>query len=123
MTYLTDKKGKAFLNGLLKNHDDKIIRLINVVENNTLNKLTLQELSFLCNMSLSTFKREFSKQYQMPPSKWFQEKRLEHAAFLLKNNSKRPSDIFEEIGYETLSNFTQAFKLKFGLTPKQYQSN
>jgi AraC-like DNA-binding protein len=74
-------------------------------------------------MSVSTFKREFEKHFRSTPSKWFQEKRLEHAAFLLKNNSKRPSDIFEEIGYETLSNFTQAFKLKFGLTPKQYQSN
>ena len=121
MTYLTDKKGKAFLNGLLKNHDDKIIRLINVVENNTLNKLTLQELSFLCNMSLSTFKREFSKQYQMPPSKWFQEKRLEHTEFLLRTQKKRPIDLYESAGYESLSNFIQAFKKKYGYTPKQFQ--
>jgi len=27
------------------------------------------------------------------------------------------------VGYETLSNFIQAFKTKFGQTPKQYQSN
>jgi AraC-like DNA-binding protein len=121
MTYLTDKKGKAFLNGLLKNHDDKIMRLINVVDNNKLHKLTLQELSFLCNMSLSTFKREFSKQYQMPPSKWFQEKRLEHAEFLLRTQKKRPIEIYESAGYESLSNFIQAFKKKYGYTPKQFQ--
>lgn len=121
MIYLTEKKGKTFLNGLLKNHDDKIVRLTHVVENNKLNKLTLQELSFLCNMSLSTFKREFSKQYQMPPSKWFQEKRLEHAEFLLRTQKSRPIDLYESAGYETLSNFVQAFKKKYGHTPKQFQ--
>lgn len=59
----------------------------------------------------------------MPPIKWFQEKRLEHAAFLLKNKSKRPSDIYIDIGYESQSNFSAAFKTKFGVTPKQYQKN
>ena len=72
-------------------------------------------------MSISTFKREFEKHFHNSPSKWFQEKRLEHAAYLLKNKNKRPSDIFEEVGYESLSNFTQAFKQKFRVTPKQYQ--
>jgi AraC-like DNA-binding protein len=74
-------------------------------------------------MSTSSFKREFEKQFQSSPGKWFQEKRLEHAAFLLYNKSKRPSDIYQEIGCENLSNFIQAFKLKFGNTPKKYQEN
>ena len=91
--------------------------------NKMINKLTIKELSFLSNMSLSTFKREFEKHFQSSPSKWFQEKRLDHSAFLLKDKSKRPSDIYEEIGYENLSNFIQAFKMKFGTTPKQYQSS
>tara|TARA_R110000787_G_scaffold59922_14_gene135944 strand:- start:10380 stop:10577 length:198 start_codon:yes stop_codon:yes gene_type:complete len=63
------------------------------------------------------------KKFHTTPSKWFQEKILEHSAFLLKNKSKRPSGIYLEIGYENLSNFIQAFKVKFGVTPKQYQSN
>jgi len=72
-------------------------------------------------MSVSTFKREFEKHFQESPSKWFQNKRLEHAAFLLQQHTKRPSDIFETIGYENLSNFVHAFKTKFGVTPKQFQ--
>lgn len=121
MIYLIQKEGINFLNALLEKHDDKIVQFINVVENNKLKKLTLQELSFLCNMSLSTFKREFRKHYQMSPIKWFQEKRLEHAAFLLNTMKKRPIELFEEAGYESLSNFIQAFKKKYQLTPKQYQ--
>jgi AraC-like DNA-binding protein len=41
----------------------------------------------------------------------------------VENISDEIEDIFEEIGYENLSNFIQAFKIKFGVTPKQYQSN
>jgi len=123
MLYLIEFKGVEFLYSLISNSSNEHQKFIQTIESNQLNKLTIKELSFISNMSVSKFKREFEKHFRSTPSKWFQEKRLEHAAFLLKNNSKRPSDIFEEIGYETLSNFTQAFKLKFGLTPKQYQSN
>lgn len=121
MIYLVQKEGKDFLSFILKHHDNSTIRLVNVVENNKLNKLTLQELSFLCNMSLSTFKREFTKHYKTTPIKWFQEKRLEHAAFLLRTMKKRPIELYEDAGYEHLSNFVQAFKRKYNTTPKQFQ--
>jgi AraC-like DNA-binding protein len=123
MLYLIEVKGVDFLYSLISNTDGQTQKFIQIIENNKLNKLTIKELSFLSNMSLSTFKREFEKHFHSSPSKWFQDKRLEHSTFLLKNKSKRPSDIFEEIGYENLSNFITAFKTKYGVTPKQYQSN
>lgn len=123
MLYLIEVRGIDFLYAFTKNSNNQTHKFIQTVESNRLNKLTLKELSFLSNMSVSTFKRAFEKHFDTSPSKWFQEKRLEHSAFLLKNESKRPSDIFEEIGYESLSNFIQAFKNKFGVTPKQYQSS
>ena len=123
MLYLIEIRGVDFLYSIINsniNHNQKFIKTI---ESNQLNKLTIKELSFLCNMSESKFKREFKKYFKSSPSKWFQEKRLKHAAFLLQNKATRPSDIFLEVGYETLSNFIQAFKTEFGQTPKQYQSN
>jgi AraC-like DNA-binding protein len=123
MLYLIELKGVDFLYSLISsNSNNQTQKFVQIIERNKLNKLTLKELSFLSNMSVSTFKREFKKHFNSAPSKWFQEKRLEHSAFLLKNKSKRPSDVYEEIGYENLSNFIQAFKVKFGVTPKQYQS-
>ncbi|WP_299682612.1 AraC family transcriptional regulator [uncultured Dokdonia sp.] len=123
LLYLKETKGNDFIFSLIHNTDSKFQHFIEIVESNKLNKLTLKELSFLSNMSVSSFKREFTKHFKSSPSKWFQEKRLEQAALLLKNTTNRPSDIFEEIGYESLSNFIQAFKTKFGVTPKQYQIN
>ncbi len=121
LLYLKETKGETFIFSLLTNTASQFQHFIKIVDANRLNKLTLKELSFLSNMSVSTFKREFEKHFHSSPSKWFQEKRLEHSAFLLKDKSKRPSEIFEEVGYESLSNFIQAFKTKFGVTPKQYQ--
>lgn len=121
MLYLVAFNGVDFLYSLIENNTDENQKFIQTVQNNQLNKLSLKELAFLSNMSVSTFKRQFEKQFNSSPSKWFQEKRLEHAAYLLKDQNKRPSDVYEEAGYENLSNFIQAFKLKFGVTPKQHQ--
>lgn len=121
MLYLIATKGVNFIYSLISNSDNSKQKFIQIVENNKVNKLSIKELSFLANMSTSSFKRTFKKHFQSSPGKWFREKRLEHSAFLLRNKSKRPSDIYQEIGYENLSNFTQAFKIKFGVTPKKYQ--
>jgi AraC-like DNA-binding protein len=121
--YLIETKNYNFIYALVSNIDSQTNHFIEVVETNKLNKLSLKELSFLSNRSVSTFKRDFEKHYEQSPSKWFQERRLEHAAYLLKNEFKRPSDIFEDVGYENLSNFIQAFKRKYDVTPKQYQAD
>lgn len=122
MLYLTHLEGSAFLRGLISKRPAPVQQLRTVVENNRLKRLNLSELAFLSNMSLSSFKREFQRQYQLTPSKWFQKERLRHAALLLKSGEQRPVDLFEESGYRDLSNFIQAFKKEYGVTPKQYQS-
>ncbi len=121
MLYLIEIKGVDFLYSLISDSDNSNQKFIQIVENNIVNKLSIKELSFLTNMSESSFKRVFKKHFQSSPGKWFREKRLEHSAFLLRNKSKRPSEIYQKIGYENLSNFIQAFKIKFGVTPKKYQ--
>lgn len=122
MLYLTSVHGASFLTSIIQNADQRISRLTNIVDNNKFNRLTLEELAFLSNMSISTFKREFFKQYQNTPMRWFSEQRLNHIATLLITNQKRPIDLYEEAGYENFSNFVQAFKKRFGMTPKQYQN-
>lgn len=123
MLYLAEKYGTEFLYSLTINSDNATQKFIQVIENSHLSKLTLKELAFLCNMSVSTFKREFEKHYAESPIKWFQNKRLEFAHYLLQQEQKNPSEIYFEVGYENLSSFTQAYKLKYGVTPKQNQKN
>ncbi|MDC6367020.1 MULTISPECIES: helix-turn-helix domain-containing protein [Flavobacteriaceae] len=123
MLYLTELYGTEFLHSLTTNSNDATQKFTRIVESNQLSKLTLKELAFLCDMSVSTFKRTFEKHYFESPIKWFQNKRLEHAHYLLKQKQKSSSEIYHEIGYENLSSFVQAYKLKYGITPKQHHKN
>ncbi|MFM8744586.1 MAG: helix-turn-helix domain-containing protein, partial [Cytophagales bacterium] len=123
MMYLTELHGAAFIFSLLNQSTDATRKFTQTVETNQLNKLTLTELAFLCNMSISTFKREFQKQYSESPSRWFQNKRLEHAHRLIHQAHKKPSEIYFEVGYENISSFVQAYKLKYGATPAHHKTS
>ena len=122
MLYLIELHGTHILYYLTSNNDNLTQNFTRTVESNQLKKLTLKELAFLCNMSISTFKREFEKHYSESPIKWFQNKRLEHAYYLLNQKHKKSSEIYFEVGYENLSSFIQAYKSKYNKTPKQHQT-
>lgn len=81
--------------------------------------LTLEELSFLCNMSLSTFKRKFAEMYHTTPKKFFIQRKMERALNMLKQQ-KLPSEIYYQLGYENLSSFSVEFKKYFGVSPKHF---
>ncbi len=123
MLYLLSKYGSGFISSLLRDKSRQVSKLRSVVEHNKLTRLSLKELAFLADMSVSTFKREFDKLYGMSPIRLFQERRLDHAAFLIQDMGKRPSEVFVEVGYENLSSFIQAYKSRFGSTPKQHIVN
>ena len=59
MLYLVEFKGVGFLYSLISNSDNNSQKFIQTIESNQLKKLSVKELSFLSNMSVSTFKREF----------------------------------------------------------------
>jgi AraC-like DNA-binding protein len=90
-----------------------------VVESNVYSNLKLEEIAFLCNMSLSTFKRHFTLEYGEAPGKWLQGRRLQRAKEILQEGRLKPSDIYFDMGYSNLSNFSIAFKNKFGKSPKE----
>lgn len=121
--YLIEIYGTDFLFSLSEKSNALSQKFIQTVETNWMNKLTLKELAFLCNMSVSTFKREFEKKYAESPIKWFQNKRLEYAHHLLYKEQKSSSEIYFEVGYENLSSFIQAYKSKYGITPKQHHKD
>lgn len=117
--YLAEIYGKEMLYALVHTTDDNTQKFTQMIESNMFRKSTLEELAFLCNMSVSTFKRTFKKHYGESPMRWFQHKRLEQAHHLLRVEKKTASEIYLEVGYESLSSFIQAYKVKYGHTPKQ----
>ncbi|MDW3647151.1 MAG: AraC family transcriptional regulator [Bacteroidia bacterium] len=121
LLYLLEKypqKTKGFL--ALSIAKEKHFSLSQVVQSHKFKNLNTVELAFLCNMSLSTFKRRFKELYKTSPKKYLIAERMNKAKQLLKVN-KRPSEIYFELGYENLSSFSNEFKKHFGIPPKAYQ--
>ena len=102
---------------------DQDILIRQVVTANIYNVITVEELAFLSYMTLSTFKRQFARIYGKSPKKWFQDKRMQKAAQMLKTSNVNVSEIYLELGYQNLSGFIQSFKQVYGTTPKQYRLN
>ena len=110
----------SFLAGIIWKSSD--IRFKKIVESHAFSNLSLEELSFICGMSLSTFKRRFKMKYGCTPGKYFQLKRLQRAKELLETRKVKASDIYLDFGYENLSNFSAALKNTFGLSPRQLKA-
>lgn len=117
MLYLINKYGSAFEIYLQSLTSKATSSFKAIIEKNIYSNLKIEEIAFLCHMSLSTFKRKFIKEYQTSPGKWLQDKRLRRAKELLEGDNIKPSDIYLDFGYNNLSNFSAAFKNKFGKSP------
>lgn len=119
MHYLLRKYGRpfeAYLHSLVVEENSPFRK---IVEGKISSNLKLEDIAFLCNMSLSTFKRHFIKEFGEPPGRWLQHKRLTEAKKRLESGKTTPTAIYSDFGYTSLSNFSIAFKKKFGISPKE----
>lgn len=89
-----------------------------VIRENLFKPYTLDDFSKLCGLSLSTFKREFTRHYRTSPREWINRERLNQAHMMLQNTSKNVGEIAFECGFENPSYFIKLYKSKFGSTPK-----
>jgi len=92
-----------------------------IIEANLFSAITIEELSDYCNLSLSSFKREFAKIYNDTPANYIKTKRLEKATELLLVSSNPISAIAFECGFNDLSNFTKSFRDKYKVAPSKYR--
>lgn len=92
-----------------------------VMENNFYYNLSLEEFARLCGRSLSSFKRDFQKYYQLAPGKWLIAKRLERAKQRLSNTEDNVQEICFDSGFENPSHFTRIFRENFGITPIEFR--
>jgi AraC-like DNA-binding protein len=82
----------------------------------------LKQLAYLTGRSLATFKRDFEKIFHTSPTRWLYQKRLAEAHYLLQEESKRPSEVYQEVGFESLAHFSHAFKQFFGCNPSSIRA-
>lgn len=115
--HLLLRNNKAFKNILFHFGLPGKINLEAFMNTNFRFNVPLPQLAFLTGRSLATFKRDFEKLFQIPPNRWLQQKRLEEAHYLLEHKKMKAKDVYLEVGFETLSHFSYAFKNHFGVNP------
>lgn len=79
----------------------------------------VEKFAQLTGRSLAGFKRDFQKTFGGSPRQWLQDKRLTEARYQIEKQSKKPSSIYLDLGFESLSHFSNSFKQKFGMAPTE----
>jgi len=114
---------RSLLHQLLQLNHTTRQNLEYVLENNYMNPVSLEDLAYLSGRSLSGFKRDFTSQYNMPPSRWIRERRLARAQELLITTEMTVTDICFSLGFENVSHFSRLFKEHYGNSPSSYRKD
>lgn len=94
-----------------------------VIQNNLYEDLNLEDLAFLIGLSLSSFKRKFSKIYGTTPNKYIVSKRLEKAQSLLNSTALNIAEIAYECGFSDLGYFSKTFRKYYNISPTDFRSS
>jgi len=81
--------------------------------------ITLEELASKYGLSTSSFRRLFVKRLGTSPHKWIKDQRLNYARCWMLFSQKPVSEIYLELGFESISHFSREFKKKFGYNPSK----
>ena len=88
-----------------------------IVESHLYRNTTIYELAALCNMSLSSFKREFKNIFNDNPASYLRKMKLLKAEELVKTTKLRVNEIAEECGFEDASHFSNTYFKFYGKYP------
>lgn len=80
---------------------------------------SLEELSKLANMGLTSFRRHFKALTGTPPKKFFQRRRLHEAKRLMVFEGAKVGEASFAVGYTSSSQFSREFKDLFGVPPSE----
>lgn len=95
------------------------IDLLEFLNENYKEDLTMEQIASYTGRSLATFKRDFKKISNLTPQKWLIKKRLEMAYIKLKEDKKKVQDVYIEVGFKNPSHFSTAFKKQYGIPPTE----
>lgn len=96
--------------------------LTRIVQESIYKNISVENLALMCNMSTSTFKREFKKTFELSPMQWIVNKKLDRAVVLLKTTDKYVQDIAYECGFENYIHFSRRFKARFGKSAIEFRA-
>lgn len=108
-----------FLQG--KGNYEKIVQAKQLLVSRFKEPFTVAELSKAIGANEHQLKTGFKEVYGTSVNRFFQQHRLSKAKELLSEDVQI-NEVADELGYGSTSHFIDAFKKRYGTTPKKYQS-
>ena len=99
-----------------------IQKSINYIEENYTSTITIKKLAEIASLSESFFFKSFKKNVNMSPYAYQLTLRLNAAVEYLENTTLSIKEISDKIGYDDPFTFSRSFKLKYGVSPKNYRN-
>jgi AraC-like DNA-binding protein len=98
---------------------EKLYHAKEILSNNIAAPPTLNELSRVIGLNSNKLKKNFKELFGVPVFKHLQNERLTKAHNLLREGNTTIQEAAWEVGYESLSSFSNAFVKKFGFRPSE----
>ncbi len=101
------------------NFSSEINNGIVYLENHYMKNVSIKELADKCNVSESTFRRNFIKFKGVSPVVYRNDLRLQHAYDFLSSGLFTVTEVAEMVGFADVPYFSKSFKKKFNTTPTE----
>ena len=102
-------------------NSDRIKLFYNFIEDNYANKISLDQISSMMNMSKVSFNRFIKKSTDKTFVEYLNDVRVENASRMLAEEEYGISQIAYKCGFYNMANFNRVFKKIKGSTPSQYR--
>ena len=98
---------------------EKIFKAKEIIMKHLNNPLTIPQIALSIGLNQCYLKKGFKEIYGMTVYDFIQEQRMLKAKLLLKENKFSVSQVAEQIGFSSISNFSSAFKKHTGVFPSE----
>ncbi|MBR4949286.1 MAG: helix-turn-helix transcriptional regulator [Clostridia bacterium] len=101
---------------------DKIDYAKNYIDEYFSDSISLYDLAKISGYSYHHFRHLFKDKYSLPPFEYIMNKRMEKAKNLLQNSNLSVSEISQNCGFASSSQFSMLFKKTEKMTPKEFRN-
>lgn len=112
---------KASIKREYEHEGAKIKNIFDYIKQNHRERISLEQISAIANMSPTGFCRFFKSYEKKTFTQYLAELRIESACNMLKDPGNSISDCCYESGFNNLSNFNRHFKKNRGMSPSEYR--
>ncbi len=116
----TAEKGDAGVSRSASFSAMRYAEAVNVLQTHLKESLGTQEVARLCNMSVSSLKKIFTRYAGMGVSRYFTELKIHHSVTLLRSG-KRVSEAAQAIGFTDQNYFSTVFRRVMGAPPSAFR--